>query len=61
MGLFESVQLELFELMGYKKRQERKPSVYKPNMPNKQHEQRLPPELSFENFSCPVELIRKKI
>lgn len=61
MGLFETVQWELFELMGYKKRGPRTPKFSKQNqkLPNKRSAKSSPKELKFEDFPCPVELVRK--
>jgi predicted metal-dependent hydrolase len=61
MGLFETVQLELFELMGYKKPKQEGPHSPKTNkMPIKRALKGMLRDHSFDDYSCPVELIRKK-
>jgi len=62
MGLFESVQLELFELMGFKKRPliTPKKTPSEQNLPNKQSDPTCKSSVAFTDFSCPVDLIRKK-
>jgi len=57
MGLFESVQLELFELMGFKKR---KPVSPRQIMLNKQTDSAAPSTQNLLSLPYPVELIRKK-
>jgi len=61
MGLFETVQLELFELMGYKKpNREEQAYSNKPNLLNNSTKLSPHNEHSLEGLPYPVELIRKK-
>gem|GEM_PF-754456 len=62
MGLFESVQLELFELMGFKKAPQITPkkTSKSPNLPENSTDYSLKTPDNFSKPSCAVEIIRKK-